>query len=104
MKTIIQPALIRKATFGSRTLVTLSLAVLLLLTSCTTSHPVLNTPTGSAEILVALPEATKVAPKAGNASRKKMQCWRCDGVSWIWHNASTHTDYTCPFCSAVNTL
>ena len=104
MKTIIRPKLNRKATIGSRILVTLSLAALLLLASCTTSHPVLYNPTGSAEILVALPEATETAPKDGHATRKKMQCWRCDGVSWIWHNADSHTDYTCPFCSAVNTL
>ena len=104
MKTILRTKLIGKASTGNRTRLTLALATLLLLASCTTSHPVFNTPTGSAEILVTLPEATEAVPKADHATRRKMQCWRCAGVSWIWPNASTHTDYTCPFCSAANTL
>jgi hypothetical protein len=36
--------------------------------------------------------------------RIQMQCRRCDGVSWLWHNTDQHTDHTCPFCSAANTL
>lgn len=94
MKTILRPNLIRLATIDSRAVAALAVAALSLLASCTASRPVSYAGPESAYAIAARPE-----PDAA-----QMQCWRCEGISWIRHDANHYTDHTCPFCSTVNTL
>ena len=34
--------------------------------------------------------------------RRRMQCWNCEGVSWIWYSTSRYKYYDCCYCGAVN--
>ena len=109
MKAAIRQILKRLAIFVPSALSGLAVAALLLLTSCTTSLPVSHAVPGTVKAFAgaAQPdraEADNYDAELGYGKRTQMECWRCGGISWIWYDADHYTDYTCPYCSAINTL
>lgn len=109
MNTIIRPILTRLASIDRSAISWLAAVALLLLTSCTTSRPVSYAAPGVVKTIAGVAAPAKAAAKNldvenGYGIRTQMQCWRCEGVSWIWYDPDHHTDYTCPYCSGINTL
>ncbi len=110
MKAIIRPILKRLPSFDPSAISWLAVvALLLLLTSCTTSLPVSYAVSGTVKAFAGAAEPVRAEAEnydaeLGYGIRTQMECWRCKGVSWIWYNTDYHKDYTCPYCSAINTL
>ena len=109
MKTIIRPILKRLASFDPSAISWLIVVAFLLLTSCTTSLPVSHAAPRTVKAVAGAAEpgraeAENYDAELGYGIRTQMQCWRCEGVSWIWYDTDSHKDYTCPYCAAINTL
>ena len=66
------------------------------------TEPVDASKTGKSEAKAPKEEGTEVSGRA--YVHRHMECWNCDGISWIWYDTARYHSYECCYCGAINVL